>query len=294
MVNAALRRDAVLLGALALGCTLAAAGVHVYLEGAADAEYLFWFVGGSALLVACLVEGGRGAIPLLGGERTPAATDSLFLLIWICGPLLFSVLLVPFQAVRHVIVALPPLVLLGLRSLERGGDVRGRVGAAALAAVVALQVLVGLAVAVADYDLARAYRDFAPRAAALRGQTERAPWYTGSWGWYRYAEAAGLRRLGSRPPFPGEGDLVVQPKHVSRPRDADSHPALAGRLRKIDEVVYPGRVPFRTIHPDAANFYAVLSRRGPGRLPYLPYRWLPAEPVERFEIFEVGPPEARR
>jgi len=64
-------------------------------------------------------------------------------------------------------------------------------------------------------------------------------------------------------------------------------PRLAESLRKIDQVVYPGRIPIRTMHPSGAGFYALFTRRGPDRPSRVPYRIEWSAPLERFEIYEV-------
>jgi hypothetical protein len=281
-VRALERRDVAGLGAMAAAAVLAAGGTAAYLGAALDGEYLFWSVTGAMLLAGCLTEGVRGA---LAKVRDGGTADSAFLLVWACAPLLFSLFFVPFQAVRHVIPALPPLVLLAVRASSRGGATGPGVAVRGIVAAVAgLQLLLGVALAVADYDHAGAQRQLA---ASFAGKEDR-PWFHGSWGFIHYARRAGLRQLSPQPPFPEPGDVVLQPQNTSRSADVREHPALAGRrLEPLPPVTVPGRAPFRTIHEDGANFYAVIARGGEGQRPILPFRWLPDEPVEVLEVFEV-------
>jgi hypothetical protein len=67
-------------------------------------------------------------------------------------------------------------------------------------------------------------------------------------------------------------------------------PRLRERLLKLDEILYTGRTPFRTMHTAGAGFYAMRSRRGAGHTPSVPYRLLPAAPLEVFEIHQVRAP----
>jgi len=287
LARSVVRRDKSVLAATALGAGLCGWATLRYLEAAADAEYLFWSLCGSGLLVACALEALRGAAPLLRGSRDRDSRDSLFLFAWLCAPLLFSVVSVPFQAVRHLIMALPPSVLLGVRLLERGDRASALLRSPAMVILIGVQAALAGLVAVADYDLADAYRDVAAEARARWSGDGTTTWYLGNWGWIHYADHAGLRVLGYRRPFPREGDRIVQPVYVSRVNDVESLPGSARRARKVDEITRSGRVPFRSVHADGANFYAVVARRGQGRRPNLPFRWLPREPVERFEIYQI-------
>ena len=287
LARSVVRRDTSVLAAIALGVGLCVWATLRYLEGAADVEYLFWSLCGSGLLIACALEALRGAAPLLRRSRDPAARDSLFLFAWLCAPLLFSVVSVPFQAVRHLIMALPPSVLLGVRLLERGGRTGPLLRSPALVILVGVQAVLGWLVAVADYDLAAAYRDVAAETRARWIGDGTTTWYLGGWGWIYYAERAGLHALSYRRPFPREGDRIVQPMYVSRVNDVQGLPGSAQRARKLDEITRSGRVPFRSVHADGANFYAVIARREQRRRPTLPFRWLPREPVERFEIYQI-------
>jgi hypothetical protein len=256
-----------------------------YLEGFADSQYLFWSLGGTTLIYFCAAEGLRGGLPLRRDLADARAADSLFLFAWLCAPLLFSVIFVPFQAVRHMLPALLPLSLLGLRALSRaaGGGRLPVWGRASLAGLVVLQATVALLVAASDYEHADAYRRAAAEIAARYADLPVETWYIGHWGWLFYGERAGLRALHPDGPYPRRGDYVVQPVNYyngALPTPRRGVP----RLDKVDVLSFPRRIPIRAMHPAGAGFYAMYSRR-PQNLPGLPYRLLPDYPLESFDIY---------
>jgi len=263
-----------------------------YLSGAGDWQFLLWSLGGCVLLVAVAIEGLRGARPL----REAAAKDSAFLLAWLAAHVLFAVLFVPFQAVRNVLPALLPLTLLAFRALARGPQPAPGWLRPGLLLLLALQASVAGLVAAADYQFAAAYRDFAAsaesRLAPLRTEAaaQGSSWFLGHWGWLHYAERAGLHKAQTIAPFPQAGELLVIPAYVDKGRVLALAPRLAQSLRKVEEVVIPGSLPLRTVHPAGAGFYAQFSRSRSGRPPSVPYRLLPGAPLEIFEVYRVAVP----
>jgi len=269
--------------------------VESYTSGGAGPQFLFWALMGSALIFVCFAEGVRTARPLLRDRADPEASDSLFLVVWLSAPLLVSTVSVPFQAVRHFLPALPPLVLLAFRTLGPTGRGSATFVRPILAVLLAAQAAVAFLVARSDADFAETYRDFAPRVrdrvashrTSRAGAGEPSIWFVGHWGWSYYAEKAGLRQLHAGGPYPEEGDYLVVPAYVDKGRVLERLPRLAESLRKIDQVVYPGRIPIRTVDPAGAGFYALFTRRGPDRPSRVPYRIECSAPIEYFEIYEV-------
>jgi hypothetical protein len=269
--------------------------VQQYMSGAADAQYLLWSSMGCALLFVCSAQGARGALPLLRGDRGADSSDSLFLLAWLLGPLAFATIFVPFQAVRHLIPALPPLVLLAFRYLESRGGVATTLERAALGSLLVVQAVIALLVARADADFAETYRDFAgsarDRIEAHHGgrsaEEGGSVWFLGHWGWIHYAEKAGLRKLHTIGPYPENGDFLIVPTYVDKGLVLERSPRVAVSLQRVDAIIYPGRIPIRTMHPSGAGFYALFSKPRPGRPPRVPYRFEAAAPLEIFEVHEV-------
>jgi hypothetical protein len=261
-----------------------------YLQGVADAQYLFWSLSGAALLMICLGEGLRGGLPMRHDWKDERASDSLFLFAWLSAPLMFSVIFAPFQAVRHLMLALPPLVLLGLRALERlqqgraSNEIWDR---RVLALLVAVQAAVAFVVAASDYEHAAVYRDYAATSQADWKGDSRETWYIGHWGWYFYGERSGMRLLNPNGPYPVPGDRLAQPVNYHNgavPQFAPGRRYGPPRFRKTTEQSYASRIPLRAMHPAGAGFYAMYSWRGEHVLPSLPYRWLPDYPIESFQV----------
>ncbi len=223
---------------------------------------------------------------LLAAAVHSAATDnwsveSLFLLAWLGSHVAFATFFVPFDAVRHLLVAIPPLLLLLFRWFERHRAHVHRIGVLA-GLLLAVQLGTALLVQGADYEYAGTYRDFA-RNIAPRFQAEANLWYVGQWGWKFYADQAGLKMMNRDGPYPSPGDLLVWPEKVHI-GDAFSGPAGMGkRLKLVESFVYPGSIPIRTMDMESrAGFYAVIRRR-------IPYRFDGRPPLEIIRVFRVMP-----
>ena len=111
------RRDAWLLATTAVATAALGWATLRYTAGGAGGQFLFWALSGAPLILVCVLDGVRGARPLLRDTADAQASDSLFLALWLLLPLVFGTLSVPFQAVRHLLPALAPLVLLAFRYL---------------------------------------------------------------------------------------------------------------------------------------------------------------------------------
>jgi 4-amino-4-deoxy-L-arabinose transferase-like glycosyltransferase len=235
-----------------------------------DWELVLWMGCGLLLLAAAVA-----------GARSLPKAEALFLLAWLATAVLFSILFVPFQAVRHLILALPPLLVLLFRLLEVRWD-SSRSLRMCCAVLLAAQFGLGLLVQAADYEYAATYRDFARRAARDYGSDPGRLWFIGQWGWKFYAERAGFQMMHRDGPFPREGDLLLWPEKV-HVGDAFARAAdLRDRLEPVDSFVYPGRIPLRTMSVEAeAGFYAVIRRR-------IPFRFNSSSPLEIMRVYRVG------
>jgi 4-amino-4-deoxy-L-arabinose transferase-like glycosyltransferase len=134
-------------------------------------------------------------------RRGGPEADDMFLTCWVLGMLTFNTCFILFAAVRYILPALVPTVLLMQRALR--SDTRSRRGwwlatgiSFALAAVLS----------VSDQQFAGAYRDYA---AALPKVTQQR-WFTGHWGLQYYMESIGARPLSSTSNLQ-PGDEVVTP-----------------------------------------------------------------------------------
>lgn len=210
------------------------------------------------------------------GDESLEREQRWLLLGWIGAAGGFIVCFAPFMAMRHVLLAVPP-VMLGLGRLLQF-DARGRWRSAALAACCAI----GLGLGLSDWLYADVYRQ---QAALLRerfGDDARL-WYLGNWGWRWYAEAQGMA-----PYLPGRsrleaGDLVIIPSLPAGPKWVAARDAR--RVVRLDAEIIPASAGtrLRTMQPLPLRGYYKF------RFPGLP--WVVSdEPLERFEILEVQSP----
>ncbi len=284
LLQGALRRDFVLLaGTVAATAALMWATAN-YMVAGQGAQLLFWAGSGAALVFVCAADGLRGAQPLLRDPSDTRATDSLFLAAWLLLPLVFSTWSVPFQAVRHLLPALAPLVLLAFRYLAPPDAKLGSATRGVLVVLLAAQAGVAWAVARVDADYADSYRDFAATARdhLPPDRADATIWFVGHWGWLYYAEQAGFQQLHLRGPQPEPGDLLIEPAYVDKGQVLSRLPKLTARLRKLDQVVYSEPIPIRTLHPNGAHFYALFTKQA-----RVPYRFEANTPLEIFNIHEV-------
>lgn len=274
---------------VAAGAAAAAVVMSLWALGPAPgAQYLFWVVVGAAFLFLCLFAGAVDSAPLFSTrtwadpERAGAVSDSAFLLTWAAACLAFSVLFVQFQAVRHLIPAVAPLVLLSFRALgrtrHRSALSRWTEGAG-VAVLLCLQISAGLLVGFADSQYASAYRDFA-RNAAGRWKSERfVTWYVGHWGWMHYAQRAGFRQMHRDGPLPQPGDVLLWPERVHVGDAFARSGDLRERLELIEAREYGSRLPVRTMNFRCAAFYALVRRN----LPYC----VQTIPLETMRVYRV-------
>jgi hypothetical protein len=222
----------------------------------------------------------REGLARAGGPRwSRDAADELFLLA-AAGTLLASqVLLNLFASVRSLLLALPFLVLLLVRRLEA----EAASGAAArrqLVAGTATTVILGLAVAMGDYQLALAERELGARV-DCPGEGCRV-WFSGEWGFRDAMVQRGHRYLLTSDDSPREGDVLVMP---DLPCPSDLHPAVLPRLELVQVRESERRFPLKVLSfRDHAAFYSNFF----GLLPYS-FSSLPLDRVRVFRLRERAP-----
>jgi hypothetical protein len=296
LAAAARQRDALLLRA-ALSLVVAAWVLDATVGAGLDAQRALWSAAGALVLGVAIATGARSTAAWLRDHARNEGADAFLLLSWLGTILLFGVVFTPFPAMRHLVPALPPLVLLGVRVLEESGALVMPRGRLLLAALLAAQLMGAELVAWADADHADVYRDFAKR---MREQASAAPgrvWFAGTWGWAYYAERAGMRQLhGLDPQRPRPGDRVVWTDGVPVGLFLPTPAALGVGLREIETRAYAPRLPIRTLGARlGAGFYAMAGGTAEGDPPAVPYRWVGlGVPLERFSGYEVvaGSPNA--
>ncbi|HZX96211.1 MAG TPA: hypothetical protein VFE90_16950 [Myxococcales bacterium] len=183
-----------------IGAAIAAAGLLVPLgdlpafEGVNRTDAVLrglFFANGLFLVVLA-----RRAIAA-GGELTAV------LVTWVGTALAMAVFLAPFPAARHVLLALPALLLLLARAFPPA-PVPARAAFAATA-------VLGVMLALSDARRADVYRREAqafPEAA----------WTVGHWGWQWYASERGLREYAPGQSRLEPGDVLIAPQTIHRQR----------------------------------------------------------------------------
>jgi len=170
----------------------------------------------------------------------------------------------PFAAARHLLPALPPLVLMWLPH-----EPLGRAQRLALSTVIAAQVAFGMFAGWCDTQIAEVYRQAARLLAVQYGVQA----FVGHWGWMYYAQKEGMQQVSANR-LPTPGTLVAIP---SVGGDAAVPPSLVPRLLYQESVKVTAPARLATL-PPKAGFYASL-RGAP------PFRWLPDGYREQFDLF---------
>lgn len=195
-----------------------------------------------------------------GGE------DTAVLATWAACALFLTVFVVPFPAARHVLQALPPLLLLVARAFPPAPVARR----AALAATAAL----GVALAISDWRRADVYRDEA-RAIPSPSTT----WTVGHWGWQWYATEQGMREYAPGLSRLAVGDVLVAPQTIHRQRFSVED---AAALRPVAVKAAPGTALdlLRTATPAGGLYYFWAA---------VPWT-VRSGPVETFQFYRVEKP----
>jgi 4-amino-4-deoxy-L-arabinose transferase-like glycosyltransferase len=257
-------------GSLAVTCAVAMFAV-MRASGLGDAQ--------AGLVTAMLIANGAAALAaaihaISAGRRaggSPLDRDrTLVLGCWLIGAAGIAIGLAPFMALRHVLLAVPPLVLLVIRGHQDWFRRR-----AVAAGVLVLTAVPGAALAAADHAWAAVY----PRYAAVLAERYPAPpaavVAVGHWGWQWYAGQRGWREYDRQHTQLGAGHLVFEPAKVNRPPFSSEH---AGRLVHIGEVSVPATV-LTTIR--TAPLYTYSWRMGLAPVAFS------RSPVETFNVYRA-------
>lgn len=207
---------------------------------------------------------------LAASVSSPAAPEerirTLLIAGWFVGTTIFVIAFAPAVAVRHVLLV-SPAALLALLHLS------SRASRKLLVTAVALNLAIGVVLAISDYEYADVYREYAPRIQAKYGDNGRL-WFVGHWGWKWYAEQTGMKEYDYQLSQPETGDLLVAPEFVDKQRISREH---WRRLHKIDEIVVNATpTTFFRVGP-MAGYYASSVRR----LPWI----FSTDVVEKFLIY---------
>jgi 4-amino-4-deoxy-L-arabinose transferase-like glycosyltransferase len=261
LIDNAKRRWSFLLMATVFACVFMFFMFRFY-EGEIYPQSMFWLIVGSTLILYC---GFR--ISDFRLFSSSSRQDSFFLLFWFLLAFAYSVWGVPFQAVRHLILTLPPLLWLLVPAFQNRR---------LLQAGLMVQAILMVGVFAADYEYADVYRRYVDGTKnSFAGLNN---WYAGHWGWMFYAEQVGWRQILPSGAGLRERDVITIPKNVHK----GQLPAEWAQLyEKLSEQTYNGFVPLRTMNGfQGAAYYALIR----GNAPYI---FSTQQPLETFEVYRV-------
>jgi 4-amino-4-deoxy-L-arabinose transferase-like glycosyltransferase len=173
--------------------------------GSGKVLFIVFFWAGSCLL-ACVIGQTLKAFRIMRKEAEPGS-DDLLLGSWMLGVLLFCVAAYMTGSARHLLPAMPPLILILFRFMERR---RERLAFRLSVANAALCMIAACALSISDYQFAGIYREFAGAIRRSANQAK-ATWFTGEWGFRAYLEQDGGQELGRRDARAKPGDLLMVP-----------------------------------------------------------------------------------
>ena len=130
----------------------------------------------------------------------------VLLAYWAASGLGFIVLLAPFIAARHVVAAVPALILLTAPQVSQWKHF-------AKLAIFTLVVTASTSslLAKADFWYASIYRDAPPFIAQKLIDKKENKWFLGHWGWQWYAQRVGWKQLALGSEKPLVGDYLIAP-----------------------------------------------------------------------------------
>jgi len=229
-----------------------------------DTAFVAFFIASGSIALVLAVLG----LPRRNEAMRPPVVARWMLAYWVLAAAAFIVLLAPFVAMRHVLLALPAVVLLALAGIP------GRPSGAWTAAAVITAFLSTSVVASADRWYAGIYRDEAKRLREALPASARV-WTTGHWGWQWYAAKNGMMQIIPAQSRLAAGDFIVYPVRVHHlPLPANVVAAT------VDAIPIAPTNWVRTFASPNAGFYATSEFE---QLPW-PVR---RDPIETFHVLRV-------
>lgn len=220
---------------------------------------LFWAVFAyNGLLVIILF--------FLAARRMVPDRKTVIVFLWGIAMGAFILVYSPFMATRHVLLLLPPFIILG-SYVYRNATPK------AITAAIGLTCFLGLALGISDWVYADFYRKAVPMT-LKHVPTSSNVWATGHWGWQWYSKKAGMLFYEYDVSAPKAGDYFVIPEVIAKQKVSDNIV-----LEKEAKIIYPPSLLnfFTTAH--FARFYNSYSYQ-------LPW-YLSAAPVDSVAVYRV-------
>lgn len=188
------------------------------------------------------------------------------LFFWFIGIAAFVIRYSPFIATRHILLIVPPALLICSRIIDRIAPVLK------LQAAVAA-ILLGVLLGISDWLYADFYRKGASEVNIVRTGNEKI-WTAGHWGWQWYSGKQGMLQYTAGSGEPREGDWLVIPSDIAR--------------QKIDTTLK--LVPVRKIWHEAGPFTFISTSFNAGfyMSTYLHPAWrLSRLPVDTITVYRI-------
>ncbi|MFA5809503.1 MAG: glycosyltransferase family 39 protein [Thermoleophilia bacterium] len=204
-----------------------------------------------------------GVSGLMGwAQNRKGWADPVFLLVWFLGVILVQlVFMIPYVAVRHLLLLFPPVILLFVREAEALWPMRPRLRGAFVYITLGLTMFMGLSAAYADYRMAGTYREVAGQMKEMYGDSPNKVWLLGEFDFRYYMEREGFEYLGVNS-VAKSGDFVISSYVCSTGVVA---PLPEGYYRVLSREEPSSGYPVRSMNPwGAAGFYGNLL----GPLPF--------------------------
>jgi len=202
--------------------------------------------------------------------------DNIFLILWISGVLVYSIILLPYASTRYLLPLFPPVILMFVEYARTVFPTGVKWSCFAVVAIVCTAVT-GFSASIADYQLSNVYRDFASAYSQKLQADGHAVWFAGEFGLRYYLEDNGGRYLTRDDNSPVPGDHVILSHDLIAHYISDD---LYNRLELEQSVDYPAGWPVRVESVGSqAGFYDQFH----GNLPYS----LSTEPLETIDIYTV-------
>ena len=147
--------------------------------------------------------------------------DNLIIILWFSSLSAFIILFAPFMATRHILLILPPLILINAKFLEK-------VSVRIKLLSIALTGLLGVLIGISDWNYADFYRKMAFES-KNRVPHNAVVWSAGHWGWQWYSKCAGMRQ------YISDASNVKKDEYLIRPLKVD-YPYISNNIQlvKID------------------------------------------------------------
>jgi 4-amino-4-deoxy-L-arabinose transferase-like glycosyltransferase len=196
----------------------------------------------------------------------------LIALVWLVGVVGLTTIFAPFVAVRYLLPALPPILILQCLTL--------RPSRFSLIVTATLTTIIGGAITLADFR----WSSFYPKTVAeVNAEHPTATiFFCGHWGFQWYAEKAGMTAWDARWTDAPTGALILIPQRAD---PTPIHPAVRGRMKLLREYMLPAAPLGVSIWKPARRNEVATCFYG-WEFPHLPWS-ISGAPTETIGVFEV-------